>query len=144
MGLFKKEEHKRVVRDESGNFVRFERSGDRIGSRTPVSDALLKQQPSQKKQPGKWKQRLVKVDRAVVNYNRRNYPKGGGGFYSPMESFLGGGSMGGSGSGRKPSKGKTKYVIRGGKAYPVAKKSNKKKSNRGRRNDFDDLFNLRI
>lgn len=130
MGLFRKEEHKRVVRDESGNFVRFERSGDRIGSRTPVSDALLKQQPSQKKQPGKWKQRLVKVDRAVVNYNRRNYPKGGGGFYSPMESFLGGGSMGGSGS---------VNLLR-----VRLKKSNKKKSNRGRRNDFDDLFNLRI
>lgn len=134
MGLFRKEQHIKVVIDDEGN-KRLIKTGDRMGeSRTPISDALLKQQPKQKKQPS----RLIKIgkaiDKKIVAWNK-SQSRG----RSPIDNnFNPFGSLFDTGIDDVPKQ-KTKYIIKGGKAYPVAGtgKKKKKKSTSFELPDFD-------
>ena len=93
-----------------------------------------------------------KLDRAVVNYNRRSNPMvrrsgpssyGSRGNANPFGSWFDSGQT----SMRKPkSKSKTKYVIVGGKAYPKAGsgKTKKKKQSGKRKQRSNDPFSFDI
>jgi hypothetical protein len=149
MGLFRKEQHIKVVLEkENGDYKRrLIKTGDRMGeSRTPVSDALLATQPKtkEKKKPS----RLIKIgkaiDKKIVAWNRSQGKRGPYSFDNNANPF---GSIFDSGIDDTP-KVKTKYIIRGGKAYPIAgsgkKKKGKKKQSGFELPDFDltDNWNL--
>lgn len=142
MGLFRKEQHIKVVIDDEGK-KRLVKSGDRMGeSRTPISDALLKQQPKQKKQPSKIVNVAKAIDKKIVAWNR-SQSRGRSHAKNDFNPF---GSIFDSGIDDVP-KAKTKYVIRGNKAYPVAGSSGKKKKKKStgfELPDFDltDNWNL--
>lgn len=126
MGLFRKEQNiKVVIEKENGNYrKRLVRSGDRMGeSRTPVSDALLKQQPKQKKKPSKIINIAKAIDKKIVDWNRSQGKRRS---YSIDDNYNPFGSLFDSGIDDIPKQ-KTKYIIKGGKAYPVAGSNKKKK-----------------
>lgn len=114
MGFWRKEEEIHFERDEEGRVIRTKRTGD--VARTPVSDALLKQQKTQKK-PNRFIGIGKKIDKAVVRYNRRQPRRG----YSVHNNYNPFGSMFDSGmgyssprkkktSGKKSKKGKPRSV----------------------------------
>ena len=140
MGLFRKEQKVHFKRDEYGRVVGMEKTGDRMGeSRTPVSDALLKQQPKTKKKPSRLIQVGKAIDKKVVAWNKSR-----GSSYSTNNNYNPFGSMFDKGVDDVPKQ-KTRYIIKGGKAYPVAgsgkKKTKKKKSSSGFDLDFDMFDN---
>lgn len=156
MGFFRREQHTKIVRDEQGNVLRLEKTGDRMGeSRTPVSDKLMEQQPRQKKKPSRLIGFAKKVDNAIVNYNRdrnplygkpHNVKKPSRSNANPFSSVF---DTGMSYPKKKSSKPKTQYVIVGGKAYPKGKtKTSKAKKRKTRRSndpfDFDMFDNWRF
>ena len=163
MGIFRKESHTQFIRDpDTGEVTEVIRSGDTpkqgwFRSKTPTSDALEREyyrkhpeehHRTRKKIAGFAK----KMDQRIVRYNRTSNPMGGHSFlkpYSVNNNFNPFGSMFDTGmsksKGKKKSGGKTKYIIRDGKAYPVVgtgKKSKKKKKNKktGNPMGWDDSF----
>jgi hypothetical protein len=134
MGLFRKEQHIKVVSEkENGDYKRrLIKTGDRMGeSRTPISDALLKQQPKQKKKPSRIVNIAKAIDKKVVDWNRSQ-----GRGRSPLNNnYNPFGSLFDSGIDDVPKQ-KTKYIIRGGKAYPVAGSKKKKKGKKKQSSGF--------
>ena len=134
---------------------------------TPISDKLQEQyyrkHPKEKKSGmrEKFVSAAKRIDRGIVKYNRSRNPMRGN--YNPFGSMFDSGmgrrsassystrnnynpfgSMFDSGmtSRRKPksrSGSSTKYVIRGGKAYPIAGSKKKKKSSKRKSSGFGGL-----
>jgi len=158
MGLFSKETHTHIDRDEEGKAVltKEEVPRRRIFERKPMlpqEDKPLTREEQFKPRVQPWKtergQKVVKglksgakrVDTAIVNYNRRSniLSSGRSTGYQPRRSSPMYNNYNPFGStfdtGLKPmskpkSQGRTKYTIIGGKAYPIAgsKKKTKRKT----------------
>jgi len=147
MGIFTKEEKIHFERDEEGKVIRTTSNGREYQPESPklksskqLEKEYYKEHP--KKQSGV---RSVKAGKRAGGWIDRNLQPVGG--YPPgrspkvrrkpqkIEFGLGFGS---------PAKTKTpskkKYIIRGGKAYPIAGSSKKKKSKR----DFDPFDKWRL
>lgn len=149
MGIFRKEQNVKFIRDEYGRVVRVEKTGDRMGeSRTPISDKLLAQQKpvhtGVKKKPSRLVGFAKKVDKAVVKYNQTRNPLTSGRRPSssnanPFGSIF---DMGMDTPKQKTSKGSTKYIIKGGKAYPVAKSKKKGKGKKKRSGGKPEIFDF--
>ena len=164
-GLFVKKESTHFERDEAGRVKSVSRSGDVKRSRTPVSDALMKQAPRKQGRVSKWygtysKQRKHEREIYRKEYSRareqglRRQARSAGrsstrpyrieGNYNPFGSMFDTGMNYGPArsSSKKSSSGK--YYVSGGKAYPIAgSKSKKRKSSKRRSSSggFDIMDN---
>ena len=148
MGIFRKEETTHFERDESGKVVSVTRNGQEVEPeeiKRKSTDQLLKeyyQKHPEKKHPGFT--RLVgaakRVDKVVVNFNRRSNPMmrtkpmqpkrqySVDNNYNPFGSMFDMGMQTMTRKTKKPkTSSKTKYTVIGGKAYPIAGTSGKKK-----------------
>ena len=149
LGLFRKESHTHFVRDpDTGEVTEVIRSGDTpkkgwFSSKTPTSDALEKQYyKSHPEEHHKTRKKIAKfaskMDQKVVKYNRTRNPIGGFGRpYSTQGNYNPFGGMFDTGlkpmqkpKPRKKGGGKTKFVIRDGKAYPVVGTGKKSRKNK--------------
>ncbi len=161
MSWFKKKVEKtHFVRDEAGNVIKVERSGD---SRTPVSDKLLSQVKQEKKlKKLEWKQQQkVAYDKAFKKARIERIKKQGRSAgsitfsdrlnnfsqpsnyqihnnYNPFGNMFDTGMKYKS----KPSKSNSskKYTIIGGKAYPIAGTKSKKKKKKSSSSKGYDMF----
>jgi len=154
MGLFTKEEKIHFERDEAGNVIKVTKNGQPYQS-PPVMKSSKQlereyyEKHPEKKHPGlkKLGRGFKRLDSAIVKYNReRNIFVTGRG--KPMQSFDPLENMFGIQPIRKTKKkkGKTKYTIISGKAYPIAGTGKKKKKGKKKRRpsgfgDFDVLDN---
>ena len=124
MGLFKKRERVHFKRN-GGQVTGVERTGD--VSRTPVSDALLKQQEKKKKRswfnPPPQKHRGKSRGRSYSTNNN----------YNPFGSMF---DMGMDYGPVKKTSGKQKYFVKGGRAYPIVQPK-KKKTKKRSKDPFD-------
>ncbi|GAG86646.1 unnamed protein product [marine sediment metagenome] len=168
MGLFKKKETTHFERDAEGQVIQVTRNGQdvdadelKMKSTRQLEQEYYKKHP-EKKHPTMRKigAGVSKLDKKVVNYNRRSnimnpqrtgrsgpsftFSSPGRGNANPF------GSMFDTGQPRpkKKKQGKTKYAVVSGKAYPIAEtghKKTKKKSNKHRKKSigFDPFDNSR-
>ena len=148
MGIFRKKGSTHFERDEAGNVIGVSFSGDQPKGRTPVSDALLDQY--YEKHPEKTKSARVKkaaiglgkrLDDWSRNYNKSQKKRGPILTWNPPSSSKGRQPLamelfnfdtpGGTSRKKTSKKGNKKYVIQGGKAYPIAKQGSKKTKGKG-------------
>lgn len=142
MGLFTKETKTKFRRNEAGDVVAVERSSNktlwnRFRGKTPAADALEKEY--YKKHPEKTKTYKAKTagKKLVTAFDQMadNYVKNVKNAKKPTKN-----------KNNQPKASHPKYIIRGGKAYPIAG-SKKKKTNTTRRTnpyssyDFTNNFN---
>jgi len=156
MGLFTKKENIHFERNEAGEVVNVERTGDTgRRSRTPISDELMKQSPKAQRKLQRIEQRKLEKQAYRKAYNeariksakQRGKQQGsmtiGQRFdraasqiriqpYTTRNNYNPWGSMFDRGM-SKPKATKPKYHVVGGKAYPIAgsKKKSKKNTNTG-------------
>lgn len=150
MGWFTKKESVHFERGYHGEVRKVNRAGDKDRG-TPVYDALSKQRP---KRESFWKgesgKKIIsgvkRVDKAVVNYNRRSNPMRprSHSSYRIQDNYNPFGSMFDTGMNYKPkpkssSKPRTKYAVVDGKAYPIAGTDKKKKSS-SKKKSTDNYF----
>ena len=143
MGLFTKHEK---YNPESGKFEAVEKPKEpkEIKELTREEQFEVRRHPWQTER-GK---RVIKtlgsgvkrLDRAIVNYNRRHNPMRGQGNFNPWGTTFDKGNE----PMKKPSqpKGGKKYIIRGGKAYPVAGTGKRKKKKKPKGRKGGDAFSF--
>ena len=160
MGIFRKKSSTHFERDSRGRVVSVVRSGDKV-SRTPVTDALMEKyydKHPEKRTSAKLKRGAVKFGRKLDEWSRNysksqgkrgpmftwNPPRSSGRGRDPLalELFNFGGMK--SNIGKKPSPSGKKYHIKGGVAYPIAKKRTGKKTSGKKRRKYnpDDPFDF--
>jgi len=152
-GLFVKKESTHFERDYDGSVRKVTRSGDMKRSRTPVSDALMKQKPRVKSKPGliggyverKQKERRFyrqEYSRARSAGRRSTQPYRIEGNYNPFGSMFDTGMdyRPARSSSKKSSSGK--YYVSGGKAYPIAGSKSKKRKSSKRRSSSGSGFDI--
>jgi len=152
LSWFTKEEHKKVIRyGDKTVLVDVTQAKEEVAKepRELMREEQMEpkrvhpwQTPRGKKFIDSMKTGVKKLDRKIVNYNRRYNPHRGGGNFNPWGSTFDRGMV----SMQKPrsSKSKTKYAVVGGKAYPIAgtgkKKTGKKKTKRSSSGAFSFDF----
>lgn len=130
MGLFTKKGRTHFERDEKGNVVRIEYEGDQPKPKSVYKQLEQKYYEEHPKESPRYK-RQQQIKKAGAWLDRNIQPVGG--YPSQRRKKTSSGSrltsMSDYGFGRpsqKQKKPKTKYVIRSGKAYPIAKQKQKK------------------
>ena len=148
MGLFTKERKYHVVetKDIAGKVTRRLVPSDEPTRRYEEKIHLEEMEKEYRKKHPKTSGRFVKglietgkrVDKAIVNYNRNYNPhrsgSGGGSNYNPFGSFFDTGM-----EPIKPRRKKTtkKYIVKGGKAYPIARTKKHRKKRKREYDPFD-------
>ena len=160
MGLFRKKSSTHFERDEKGNVIGVIHSGDKVkSSGTRVSNKLLEQyyeKHPEERRSAKVKAGALKLGKRLDNWSKdynkssakrgpilvMNPPKKSSGKPPLALEMFNFGSPGDSI--KKPSKGSgevgRKYIIRGGKAYPIVGSGNKtkaKKSSGGKKKKYN-------
>jgi len=147
MGLFTKKEK---FNPESGKFEAVEK--EPLFKRRVDSKELTREEQIEPQRQQPWKtergKRVIKsvkkvgsrIDAAVVRYNRTRNPMRGNA--NPFGATFDRGMT----PMKKPkSKGKKKYILRGGVAYPIAgtgKKKHKKRKQKSKSRKFSDPFDM--
>jgi len=156
MGLFRKKEHVHFERDEAGNVIKTTRNGVEVSPEPMMKTSKQLEREYYEKHPEKKHPGLQKVghglkrlDTAIVKYNRTRNPlmKSPGHTIPSRSNRNPIGSMFDFGmtppkQPKKQKSGGKKYILRDGKAYPIAGTGKKKKKSKKKSTGFGMSGNM--